>query len=75
MDDSRLSAEMSDLTKAIYELKSEIALLKHRMLQLEQAMERPRPLLQTQQVNLIVGALVVIAVLIGYGLYVGATGG
>lgn len=71
----RLSREMQDLTKAIYELKAEMALLKHRMEQLERQGALPRPLLQDWHVNAIMVGMGVIVIMLGYGLYLAANGG
>ena len=72
---TRLGTEMSELIKAMYELRSEMALLKQRMEQMEKSAYIPRPLMQSRQVDAIVGALIVIALLIAYGLYILSTGG
>ena len=74
-DTERLGNEMHDLTKAIYELRSEIVLLKHRVEKLEKTLDTPRPLLQEHQINRVVVALVFIAMLLLIGLYMLANGG
>jgi hypothetical protein len=79
--DDRLATQMQDLTKAIYALQNEIALseqrtkmeiilLTRRVEQIERAGNVAKPLLSERQSNRIVAALVVIALLLGYGLYV-----
>lgn len=69
----RLSREMQELTKAIYELKSEMALLKHRMEQLERS--NGQNLLHPWQINAVMVALIAIAGLLMSGLYLLANGG
>jgi hypothetical protein len=80
-NDDRLATQMQDLTKAIYALQNEIALseqrtkmeiilLTRRVEQIERAGNVAKPLLSERQSNRIVAALVVIALLLGYGLYV-----
>ena len=84
--DDRLATQMQDLTKAIYALqneialseqrtKMEIALLTKRVEQIERAGDVVKPLMSEHQSNRIVAALVVIALLLGYALYLMATGG
>ncbi len=69
----RLSREMQELTKAIYELKSEMALLKHRMEQLERSGGQVS--LHPWQINAIMVALITITGLLMSGLYLLANGG
>ncbi len=85
-NDDRLATQMQDLTRAIYALQSEIAiseqrtkmeitLLAKRVEQIERNGDVTKPLLSEHQSNRIVAVLVVIALLMGYALYLMATGG
>jgi len=64
----RLSAEMGELTKALYELRSELALLKQRLEQLERAIDKPRPD-DPRKINMVLSFIVFISSLMMTGLY------
>jgi hypothetical protein len=66
---------MQDLTKAIHELRAEMALLKYRLEQVERQGSLPRPLLQDWHVTAIMAGMGVIVMMLGYGLYLAANGG
>lgn len=78
--DDLLVGQMQDLTKAIYALqneialseqrtKMEIALLTKRVEQIERDGDAGKPIMSDYQVNRIIAILVVIAMLIGYAVY------